>query len=76
MARPLAGRVARLERAGSPACPACGGGGPGPVTFRVVVPEAVGRVADRVEPPGSRRCGLCGRPTEVFIRFPEARAGA
>ncbi len=76
VARPLARRVARLERAGGPACPACGGGGPGPVTFRVVVPEAVGRVADRVKPPGPRRCGLCGRPTEVFVRFPEARAGA
>ena len=61
MARPLARRVARLERAGSPACPACGGGGPGPVTFRVVVPEAVGRVARLEARPGGPRgpCRYC-----------------
>jgi hypothetical protein len=72
--RPLARRVARLERASPAACPACGWGGPGAL-YEVVVPVA-GRVTDRVEPPENRPCGLCGRPTAVLVRFPEARAGA
>ena len=72
MARPLAGRVARLERARSPACPACGGGGPGPVTFQVVIPEAADRVIDRT-PPEPGRCHRCGRPTEYHIALPAAR---
>ncbi len=67
-------RVARLERACPAPCPACGWGGPGAL-YEVVVPVA-GRVTDRVEPPGNRPCGLCGRPTRVSVRFPEARAGA
>ena len=73
MPRPLARRVARLERGPGRGCPDCGGGG-GEVVFEVVVPEAVGLINARQEPPEPRKCPRCGRQTEYRVVMPSARA--
>lgn len=71
----LTRRIARLERGRGSACPVCGGGGPGPVTYEVAMPVAVAKVptSAAVRPPGA--CGNCGRAREFWIGFPAARAG-
>lgn len=73
MARRLAARVARLEGRGGRLCPGCGGGGPGPVSYRVILPEPVRRLADAPEPAGNRSCPRCGRTTEFWIDMAAAR---
>ena len=72
MPRPLARRVARLERGVARVCPVCGGGG-AEAAFEVVVPEAVGAVTDRQEPPKPRLCPACGRRTAFWVVMPAAR---
>ncbi|MDQ7014628.1 MAG: hypothetical protein Q9O74_12150 [Planctomycetota bacterium] len=75
MGRALARRIARLEKGTRKACPECGSGAERAV-FEVKVPVAVGSIWNAQEPqdpPEPRRCPRCGRQTEFFIRFPEAR---
>jgi len=74
MAARLAKRVSRLERARSPACAECGGGGAGPVVYGVRIPEASERVtaAHAARPPEA--CRKCGRPTRFWISMLAARA--
>jgi len=71
-AKTLARRLARLEGATAGSCTSCGWGAETAV-YEVVVPLAVGSVWDAQEPQEPRRCPRCGRQTEYFIRFPEAR---
>jgi|GEM_PF-2044911 len=71
-ARTLSRRLARLEGERDRVCAACGWGAETAV-YEVVVPVAVGRVRDAPEPAEPRRCPRCGRQTEFFVRFPEAR---
>ena len=71
-ARTLSRRLARLEGATAGSCSACGWGAEKAV-YEVVVPVAIGRVGDAQEPAEPRRCPRCGRQTEFFVRFPEAR---
>ena len=75
MARTLASRVARLEGRRPRVCPACGGGGDGPVVFEVRNPEPTGRVAIARTARPPERCGACGRPVRFWISFAAARAG-
>jgi flavin-dependent dehydrogenase len=73
MAARLGSRVARLERARSPGCPVCGGGGP--EVYEVVVPLAAERVDHAPAARAPAACGNCGRPTRFWITLPPARGG-
>ncbi|MBK7405811.1 MAG: hypothetical protein IPJ41_14635 [Phycisphaerales bacterium] len=75
MPRTLASRVARLEGRRPRLCPVCGGGGPGPVVYEVVMAEPAARVetAPTARPP--TLCPNCGRAKEFWISFPAPRAG-
>ncbi len=73
MAAGLGKRVARLERAGGRPCPACGGGGRGPVAYEVVPPEAVATLPPCAKARPPERCRNCGRCTKFWVTMAAPR---
>lgn len=76
----LADRISRLERSRGPQrCPACGGGGGGPVGLRIPEPEVFGPSGigrDDGRPRPEDYCPACGRKLVMRIPSPRLRGAA
>lgn len=76
----LNARIARLERLRGPQpCPACGGGGGGPVELRIPEPEVFGPggiARDDGRPRPEDYCPKCGRKRVLRIAAPGLRGSA